>query len=305
MCRDGAVALVACSLVIAPLALSTPILADEPVAEVQGNALAEYAIYLGVGPVVGLGKVVQVNSEGRVLATVALTATPYGVASHQEQLYAALPRANNVVRIDKSGEVTTWVEDPRLSHPIDVAVQPINGHLFITDNGSDAVGRVTPDGEVAIQPLAPSPRHWQNANVSVTVAGKVVLASSDPSGTFLFNWGDALETPILAGADNGVAADPTSNQWAAFDAQQTLQIFDGQLPVTSLPVAASPYRGGLMAYSPGGELIIVQTSPGGPQVVQVDPANKAFRPLFIWKGDRLVDLAIGPPLDWSDSANNK
>ena len=63
---------------------------------------SELAIYLGVGEVLGPGKIVQVDEEGRVLSSVDLPNTPYGVALDTDRVLAALPRAGEVVGVSRT-----------------------------------------------------------------------------------------------------------------------------------------------------------------------------------------------------------
>ena len=264
-----------------------------------------FSIYLAVGPVVGQGKVIQVNPVGKVLGEVSLPATPYGLAVFKQHVYASLPRAGTVVRIDEHGNVETVIEHPQLQHPLDVAVHPTRGDIVVTDNSSDVIGRANADGDVSIKQIAPSRGHLQNFSVAVTVAGKIVMSASSPRGTFLTKWDEDIGAPILAESDNPVAADPTSNQWAAFDDDGVLHVYDGELPVADIELPrAKPYRGGLLAYSPSGQLVIVQASANGLQFSLVDLATESARPMFFWNGDRLVDVAIGRPVDWVDAAPN-
>src|SRR6476660_4310068 len=60
------------------------------------------AIFLGCGESGGPGTVVQFDLAGRVIGTIHLTDTPYGLAADHAGLVAALPaqRAGRVVRID-------------------------------------------------------------------------------------------------------------------------------------------------------------------------------------------------------------
>src|SRR5436190_20415730 len=65
------------------------------------------AIYLGCGEVGGPGTVVQLDLTGKVLGTIDLADTPYGLAADRAGLVAALPgrNAGKVVRIGRTGRV--------------------------------------------------------------------------------------------------------------------------------------------------------------------------------------------------------
>src|SRR3954462_7586370 len=92
------------------------------------------AIYLGCGEVGGPGTVVQLDLTGKVLGTVELADTPYGLAADRAGLVAALPGRNSgkVVRIGRTGRVETLLEDAAgLPAPIAVAADPKTGDVLV------------------------------------------------------------------------------------------------------------------------------------------------------------------------------
>src|SRR5687767_5723929 len=71
------------------------------------------AIFLGCGEVGGPGTVVQLDLDGKVLATVRLAGTPYGLAADRHGLVAAVPGgpAPQVARVTRGGAVETLLQD--------------------------------------------------------------------------------------------------------------------------------------------------------------------------------------------------
>ena len=98
-------------------------LPNEPAAFARGgkNKLGnnnELAVFLGCGGVRGPGTVVQVDASGKVLGTVNLANTPYGLAALKDGLVAALPTSGKVVKIDAEGKKETlFSRSARLGRP--------------------------------------------------------------------------------------------------------------------------------------------------------------------------------------------
>ena len=66
----------------------------------------ELAIYLGCGEAAGPGTIVQLDASGKVLATLALPSTPYGMAAAKDGLVVAFPsHPRAVVKIDAEGKL--------------------------------------------------------------------------------------------------------------------------------------------------------------------------------------------------------
>jgi DNA-binding beta-propeller fold protein YncE len=275
-------------------------------APVQPQLSKELVIYLGCGQVLGAGKVVQLDTAGKVLGTVKLDQTPYGLAAPKEGLLAALPSGQKVVKIDSKGKLSTLLDDPALvPAPIALAVNPKNGDVLVADNRSDVLV-LLPAGEVkkrrTILKIQGHEQHLQNMSVGLTTDGYVVFGSSGPQGVFRFKAEDnpALDTQLLLG-DAGVAADPTTKRWVAA-LKQKLVIFEEEREVQSLdyPNGTSKWHDAL-AFGTDGSLVMALHTGNGYDVVQVDLNQGTFQPLFTWTGERVVCLAVAKKMAWPES----
>ena len=179
----------------------------------------ELAIYLGLGEVGGFGKIVQVDGAGRVLGSVNLAGTPYGLAFHENRLVAALPSANKVVAVSEEAEVMTMLDGVNLPNPISVAVNPHSGDILVADNQTDNL-MLMKGGEAAglevLHRVEGADEQLQNMSLAVTSDGYILFGTAPPKGVFRFQVdGDiTLENPILPECGD-VAASPDSKLWAA------------------------------------------------------------------------------------------
>jgi hypothetical protein len=263
----------------------------------EGNAL-----YLGCGAVGGPGKVYQVDSRGRIRGSIDLPGTPYGIDVRGDELVAAIPRGK-VTTIASDGSIET-VRVPQITTPLDVAAHPRTGDLIVADNSADVVVHVPADdtGQPEIlQKLEGSERRAQNVSVAVDAKGRVLFATNVPPGIYRFPLKDAgkLGTPIVEN-EGDVAADRSSNRWAAITRTGGVEVFEDDEAIASVPCpeGRTPYRGGIVAYGPDGTLVVALQSTAGVELAQVDLKAKVFRTLFAWRGDRLVDFAVAPLKDW-------
>jgi hypothetical protein len=85
-----------------------------------------------------------------------------------------------------------------------------------------------------------------------------------------------------------------------------IQVFEGEKSIAAVPFpeGGMPYRGGIVAFGPDGTLVTALPSASGVELAQVDLEAKVFRTLFEWRGERLVDFAVGPRMDWPGTASN-
>lgn len=263
----------------------------------------ELAIYLGVGEVVGPGKIVQVDQDGRVLAAVDLPNTPYGLAMAEDRLVAAIPRGKRVVSVSRTGKLNANAEHSEIPHPLSVAIAPESGDIIVADNGSDIVGKLKAADdyrpEVVVR-IPGSPSSAQNMSVAATVDGYMILGSSSPAGVFRLGLEGKgrLGNPVLP-RDGSVAASPDTKLWAACQPDH-VQVFYGEEKIVRLGFrkGQTPYRSGLLAIGPERLILAAVRTSVGVEIVEADIAQNSFRTLFRWQGERLVCLAVGTRLPW-------
>ena len=263
----------------------------------------ELAIYLGLGEVGGFGKIVQVNGTGRVLASVNLAGTPYGLAFHENRLVAALPGANKVVTVNEAAAVMTVLDGVNLPNPISVAVNPRSSDILVADNQTDNLMLIE-NGEAGglkvLHHVPSPPQRLQNMSLAITSDGYILFGTAPPNGVFRLQAdGDIkLENPVLP--DYGdVAASPDSKLWAATQPKY-VQLFYGTDRIVTIDVMAPRqlYRGGVVGLGPERNLVAAFIAATGVEIAQADIAAKTFRTLFHWQGERLVCLAVGTKLPW-------
>ena len=215
-------------------------------------------LYLGLGEVAGKGELMQVDAKGNVEARVALPSTPYGVDVSRNYVFAALPRAERVVRIDAEHKLVRVLS----GRAIDVAVSN-QGHLAVADNVEDKITVLkSPGPSETMMPFPPSPRSLPNFSVAFTANGKIVVGTSNPRGIYSMQPNAADAVPVFD-ADSRVAADPTSNRWACVtelvpDGRATVQVFEGKthMNAVALPADYRRYRGGLVSFTWDGDIVV-------------------------------------------------
>jgi thiol-disulfide isomerase/thioredoxin len=264
----------------------------------------ENSIYLACGPVGGPGKVIQVDGLGRVRGAITVPTTPYGIDVSKNELVLACPEGS-VMSVAKDGARSTILEG-KLPAPIDVAVDHQSGDLVIADNDQDALVRLPADKPAdfaTLRTIAGETGHFQNMSVAITGDGTVVYATDEPAGVYRIprERGADLGEPLID-ADAGLAADRTSNRWAAIN-ESGVHVFEGDRCITEIPLPAGrkPYRGGLAAFGPEGKLFVALNSGGRPEFALVDVEAKNLQSLFTWRErDRVVDFAVAPRSNWAD-----
>lgn len=262
------------------------------------------SLFLACGGVGGPGQVVQVNEEGHIAGSVDLSNTPYGLSFHSGTVLAAVPRSGNVVRIGADGNVDTFVEDATLSHPIALAALPDSHGVLIGDNVSDFVIQFSggDDNHPLRQFDIPggSPNHLESLSMAGTIDGDFVFSSSEVRAVL---WASAADEPDfsrrLIDEFCPVAADPASPRWIALAADE-LVLFERDQESARLPYPAGrrPVRFGLATFGTDGTLVVGLQGSGGVEFHQVDFEEAVFRPLFVWQGPRVVDIALGNTLNW-------
>ena len=271
-------------------------------AAVAGKLGPDEMFYLACGSSGGPGKVYQVDPRGRVVATVALPSAPYGIDLCEDGLVVAMPRAGVSV-IAHDGSLTAIPCDP-VTTPLDIAVCPKTGSLLVADNRTDVLAILSPNENKPakiVQRFDGSQQRGQNLSVAVTSDGHHLLATNEPKGIYRFPT-DAvgpLGRPIIE-LDGDVAADRSSNRWAAVTTDGEVRVFQTEKPVASmsLPDPLRVWRSGILAFGPSGTLVTAIDYENGPVSLMVDLEAKKFRPFFQWRQERLVDIAIGPAMDW-------
>lgn len=271
----------------------------------EGNVL-----YLACGPVGGPGKVYQVDGRGRLLSEVDLPGTPYGIDVRSNSLVVAIPRGG-VMSIAEDGSVKQIPGGP-LAQPIDIAVDRTTGCLLVADNRADILVRLPSDPErqpEVIQHLKGPERQLQNVSVAVAGDQQILFATDVPEGIFRLppeGAGSNLGQPLVP-ADAELAADRASDRWAAIVRSGSVGIFEGTRNVAKVPIPEDrkSCRGKAIAFGADGTLISAQDSDKGTELAQVDIEAGVFRKLFVWKRERLVDLAVGPPMNWPGSSVKK
>jgi len=266
------------------------------------------AIYLGCGEVQGAGTVVQLDMTGKVLGTVALTNTPYGLAADRAGLIAALPArgAGKVVRIGRAGKVETILEDAtRLPAPIAVAADPTTGDLLVADNAADVL-LLLPGGEAkkALRVLAirGHEAHLQDMSVAFAADGNLLFGGTGPVGVYRFKNGDgvALGDPVFS-ERGAVAAASGSKRWAAA-LTNGLRVFEGDRESIAMAYPAGRRLWHeTLAFGQGGAPIVALHLGGNKfEVVRANLERKEFETLFQWSESRVVSITVGPKLPWKD-----
>jgi hypothetical protein len=274
-----------------------------PAPKTEKPASKEWVIFLGCGEVRGEGTVVQIDQNGTVLGTVKLENTPYGLTAVPGGVAAASPSGGKVVRIDKTGKVETLIHDAaKLPHPISVTCDPATGDIYAADNRADVL-LVLPKGEAkdAREVLTFPGAAVQLQNLSLAFGkGHLLYGGDVPKGVYRFKAGKdaALGDPLL-NADAGVAADPTSDRWAA-GSRDELRVFEENKEIAAIRYPAGRrYRHGAIAMAPEGvPILALQAGATKFEIVQADVVKKEFKVLFRHETSRVVSLAVGPKLDW-------
>jgi S1-C subfamily serine protease len=276
---------------------------DEAINGDQGIAQfsKDLAIYLGCGAVNGPGTVVQVDRTGKVLGTIRLPGTPYGLAVSRDGLVAAVPggRPAKVVRIDGQGKVETLLEDQQtIPNPIAIAADPSSGDVLIADNKTDVL-LLLPSGQAKdarkVIQIKGHEKHLQNMSVAFAQDNYLLFGGSGPDGIYRFRAEKAADMGafILRG-DGTVAADPSSHRWAAALSGE-LRVFEDARELLTIPYPPGKgIRRGTVAFGPDGVLVIGLS--GGQtvwDVFLVDQKAKTFNAMFSWNQSRVVSLAVG------------
>jgi hypothetical protein len=277
----------------------------------------ELAVYLGCGKPRGPGAVYQLDSAGKVLGSVALSGTPYGLAAEKERLVAALPAlaGAKMMKIDSTGKPDVLFEERELlPAPITVAVTPGTHEVVVGDNRKDVV-IFLPDSKhqdrlpiLDVSGDAGARKFLQNMSLAITSDHFVLFGTDHPRGIYRFTLprGDELrllnqQTQVLRD-DGEVASDPSSKRWAAA-LRSDLKVFE-----ESRELATIPYPGGtlktilpLVAFGPDGTLILtVGTGPDKYDVMRADLATKSLRSLFTWNKASVKSLAVMQRMTWKE-----
>jgi len=266
----------------------------------------QLVVCLGCGDVIGAGTVVQLDPSGKVLGTLQLPGTPYGLTAHDLDLIAAIPsgRPGKVLVIDRKGGVKSLVDDGQtLPHPIAVAADPVSGDIVVADNLSDVL-LLLPAGQAAkaspVLRIKGFEGQLQNMSVAVARDNSLLFGSDAPAGIFRIaaRKQAALGMPLLPG-DGAVAADPSSKRWLAA-LRDELRVFEGERELLKLPYPAGMSMShSTAAFGADGTLVIaLRGAQAGFEIFQVDLNAKTFRSLFTWNQSRVVSLAVGWRMSW-------
>jgi hypothetical protein len=264
------------------------------------------AVYLGCGESGGPGTVVQLDLTGKVLGTVELAGTPYGLAADRRGLVAAIPggAAPQVVRIGKGGKVETLLRDAAgLPAPLAVAANPSTGDVLVADNVADVL-LLLPGGKAGdarrVLTIEGHKGHCQDMSVAFAADGHLLFGGTGPVGVYRFKGGDGavFGDPVLA-ERGSVAAAPGAKRWAAALADG-LRVYEGDREVAALAYPAGRRRWhDTLAAGPGGAFVIALHLGGTRyEVAQADLEKREFRTLFAWDKSRVVSLAVGPRMTW-------
>ena len=249
----------------------------------------------------GPGKVYQLDDRGRILGSVDLPATPYGIDVQRDGLVLAMP-GRGLLKIDLEGTYRPLVES-EISRALDVAIHAETGELIVADNQADNLWQVSANPEVKprrIQSFKGAEGHMQSMSIDVTADNHLLFASTNPKGVFrLALTQDAPLGKAIIDEAGGVAADKASTRWAAAT-QAGLHVFDKDKQIAEIPFPPDQpgYRSGIVA-STNGVFVTALGSGPRPELVEIDPESKNMRSFFAWGRERLVDFAVGPRLPWS------
>lgn len=268
----------------------------------------DLAIYMGCGEVAGPGTVVQLDGTGKVLGTVHLPDTPYGLAVLKDGLVAALPgvRSGRVVKIDNAGKVETLLHDPQIiSNPIAIAADPNSGDILVADNHGDVL-LLLPSGQVRsarkIVQIKGYEDELQGMSVAFTRDNHFLFGGTGPYGIYRFGreTNAGMGQPVLP--DFGtVAADPFSKRWVAASSNE-LRIFEDTRELLRIPYPPGTSRWHhTVAFGPDGTLVIaLHLGEAGYDIALADQRTKTFDSLFSWNQSRIVSLVVGQKGSWKE-----
>ena len=273
----------------------------ESTTPVKQNTLdKDLAIYLGVGNVQGSGKIVQIDGQGEVLGSVKIESTPYDLYATRDFVFAVLPGSGGIIRVFRNGHVSPLKSTGGIGHPVAIAAHAETGRVYIGDNSTDTIVRMTPgrltDDEFHIDE---PDNTWQSLSLAIVSESKLAVASSNPQGVFFLNFDDGeLGDPLLPSAGK-VASLENSPRWAVTQ-EESIEIFDNDTWVVSIPIPEGTtfHRQGLLAFTPQGNLVVTLTAQRIPEIYLVDPETKHFQRIVRWTGERLVSLGVAPKMTW-------
>ncbi len=283
-------------------------------------------LYISTGDENSSGKVYQVDEQGRVLGVVNLPHTATGIALHRDHgLVCVCPReGGKVYRINDGGIVEPVMEkDAKMIHPVDVAVGPDSDSMVVADNIADTLSLSNVQGKALdTYKKFEGLEHLDHKNMSVAVGrDRAILFGTDgDKGIYRFTGNAALtsSTPVLPEA-GGVAADPSSDRWAATQGSNRVVVMEGENEVANyeLPAGKFFYNDGLVSFAPPAG--IAETTGGSGVVVAMRDSDNAEsapylmefktdsdgkvdqRLLFDWKHERMVDFVVGPRMLWEQN----
>jgi len=275
--------------------------------------MPELVLYLSCGEEGGPGRVYQVNEHGHVLGVVNLPYTATGLALHRNNgvngLVAAIPRAGGkLMKIDDKGNVHTIMQDdPTLVHPVDVGIADGSDTMVIADNVADVLAAMPVNGGVPqiYHKFEGEGYHAQDMSVDVDRNRRVLFGTSGDEGVYRFYGDDfAKEKQPLLEENGGVAADRSSNQWAATQ-DDVIKVFDGNEVIKEFkfPGNKTAQRNGLLSWGPAGALVAAgrsKDSLSGPVSFYAYQTKREadVRYLFDWMRDPVVDFVVGPRMYW-------
>jgi len=273
------------------------------------------ALYLSCGETTGLGKVYQVDEDGRVLGIVSLPQAATGIALQgQNALVLAVPRdGGRILRIDSAGTPSTVLERTRnVVHPVDVATAARPDAILMADNLADVLATVPAGGgePTILERFADQKWTSQAMSVAVTTDRSVILGTDGRQGVYRFaadapsaDAPSGARSPVLPG-HGGVAADAASPKWAATQQPNLVYVFQGEDLVKKLrlPPGKGLYRGGLLSFGPSSTLVVAarRGDEAGGEVwfLQYGVERDEQYSLFPWTKEPVLDFVVGPRMPW-------
>ncbi len=268
------------------------------------------AVYISCGEEGRPGRVYQVDEQGTVLGIVPLAQAATGVALHRgNALVLAVPGdGGRLQRIDSNGKLSTLLTDHKeLVHPVDVGIAANSDTILVADNIADVLATTDTAGREPriIQRLHDQKWTVQGMSVAMTGDRYVLFGTDGRDGIYRFTDGDtSTAQPAVLPYFGGVAADTGSPRWAAAQGPNMVYVYQGEELIRKyrMPPGKELYRNGVLAFAPGGDLVIVARSSGesGGEtwLHQYGSQRPGDGPLFRWAKEPILDIAVGPRMPW-------
>ena len=270
---------------------------------------SDFAVYLGCGHTGSPGAIHQVNSAGKTTGTILLSDPPNGLAVRDDSLVVAYATptvgGGQMLVVQSDGQLDRLPLKKQFPAPIAMALDYNAKDLLIADNEEHKVYRVSgPDNEIKLlfpAPLDADQDHLPSMFVAATADRHILFSASDPKGVYRVSAKDDKLPERLLKDDAGLAAQPGTNRWVAMTRDE-LRVFDGanEQPAIPCPPGSKFWHYRVLAFAPDGRLFVVLETGIGLEVRSLSLDEKKFTSRFVWKGQQIESMAVGPAMAWKD-----